>query len=213
MHRVADRRGEHLGLDLLLAVGGHDIGDHPHPVLVDVVEPAGERAHDVRARRGRQERLIDREAERHVDPYALACEDLAGREAVGREGNLDDHVLVPACDAPAFDDHVVLLLRHDLRGDVADDLADPLDLLLVVVAGLRDQRRVRGHPVDDAPAHALRDLFVDGRVEEELHGVGNSCRRDAASAARPFDRANDIAASMNEMNSGCGRFGRDLNSG
>src|SRR4029077_16149764 len=94
-----------------------------------------------------------------------------------------------------------------------DDLADALDLFLVIVAGLRDQGRVRGHAIEDAPVHTLLDLFVDRRVEEDLHVVGNSCRRDAASAARPFDRANDIAASMNETNSGCGRLGRDLNSG
>ena len=120
---------------------------------------------------------------------------------------------MPRREASSFDDHVVGLFRHDLRRHVADDLADPLDLLLVVVSGLCDERRVRGHTIDDAPGDALLDLFVDGRVEEELHGVGNSCSRDAASAARPFDLANDTAASMNEMKSGCGRLGRDLNSG
>ena len=119
---------------------------------------------------------------------------------------------MPRGDASALDDHVVFAFRDDLGGNVADDLADALDLLLVIVAGLRDEGGVRGHAIDDPPGDTLLNLFVDRGVEEELH-LGNSCRCDAASTARPFCRANDIAASVNEMKSGCGRFGRDLNSG
>src|SRR2546430_10273761 len=114
---------------------------------------------------------------------------------------------MPGGETLALDDHVVLGLAHDLGRDVADDLTDLLDLLLVVVTGLRDEGRVRGDAVDDAPVHAGLDLFVHGGVEEELH-LDNSCRWGAVVPARPCSRAYASAASVNAANSGCGRLDR-----
>src|SRR4029079_14175105 len=210
--RMSHRRGEHLRLDVLLPICAHDVGHDAHAVLVDVVEPTRERADDVRADRGREQGLIHREAERHVDPRALSCEDLPGAETFGRERHLHDHVGMPLRDAPAFYDHVVGVLADDLRRDVTDDPADALDLFLVIATGLGDEGGVRGDAVDDAPLHTFGDLFVDGAVAIELHVVDSSSIT-AGTCARPFARAYFRLASMNEANSGCGRFGRDLNSG
>src|SRR5205823_14172543 len=83
----------------------------PHPPLHSFPtrrssDLSRERAHDVRPDRGGEKRLVDRETEGDVDSGSLAGEDLAGSEAVGCEGDLDDHVLVPRCDPAALDDHV-----------------------------------------------------------------------------------------------------------
>src|SRR4029077_1121022 len=123
-----------------------------------------------------------------------------------------DDVLVPRREPPALHEDVVLLLADHLGRDVADDPADLLHLRLVVLAGLRDERRVRRDAVDDAPVDALPDLFELGRVEEELH-AGVSCRCGARGSARPLARAYSRAAWMNDANRGCGRLGRDRNSG
>src|SRR5438445_11065691 len=136
MHRRADRRGEDLRLDLLLAVRGDDVGDEAHAVLIDVVEPTGERAHDVRADRGGEQRLIDRETERDVDADAVAPERFAGGDAVRGHRYLDDHVLVPGREPAALDEHVVLALGHDLARDVAHDATDALHLLIAVWTAL-----------------------------------------------------------------------------
>ena len=212
MHRVADRGREHLGLDLLLPVRGDDVGHDAHAVLVDVVEPAGERTHDVRADGGREQGLIHREAQRDVDADALAREHLRRAQTVGRERDLHDDVLVPRGDAAPFHDHVVALFTDALGGHVADESADALDLCLVVLSGLRDEGRIRRDAVDDAPLDRRLDLVVLGRVEEELHRRV-SCSIGADASARPFARAKASAESMKLANSGCGRLGRDLNSG
>src|SRR5438477_8407416 len=67
VHRTPDRGREDLGGDLLLAIGGDDIRDDTHAVLVDVVETAGEWTDDVRPDRRGEQRLVHREAQRDVD--------------------------------------------------------------------------------------------------------------------------------------------------
>src|SRR5688500_20044842 len=119
---------------------------------------------------------------------------------------------MPSRDAPALDDHVVALLADAFSGDVADEAADLLHLRLVVLTGLRDQRRIGGHAIDDAPFDARLHLVVLGGDEEQLHRCV-SCSIDADASALPFALAKASAASTKFAKRGCGRFGRDLNSG
>ena len=61
---------------------------------------------------------------------------------------------------------------NHLRADIAvHDVADHAHLLLDRAAFLGDQRRVGGHPVDDAPAGALFQLIEIGGIQKEFHYV------------------------------------------
>ena len=71
----------------------------------------------------------------------------------------------------AFGEHPVDVLGDDLSGHGA--FRDPADLLQDLVVrhalDLREQRRIGGHAIEDAPAVDGPDLVDLGGVEEELH--------------------------------------------
>ena len=72
--RVADRRRQHLGVELVDRDDLGQLADDDHPVLVDVVEAADERRQQRRAGLRREQALVGREDERAVGLDALVGE-------------------------------------------------------------------------------------------------------------------------------------------
>src|SRR5205807_554180 len=82
-------------------------------------------------------------------------------EPFRRHLNLHYHVLVKLRELAALFDHLLRLSRRDLEGDRAvDEGEDVLDHLGPLPAGLCDERRIRRHPVEDAPGGRLAVQFL-----------------------------------------------------
>src|SRR5207253_1607627 len=117
-----------------------------------------------------EDRLVRGENERRVDLDALRGQGLDRLEPFRRHLNLHYHVLVKLRELAALFDHLLRLSRSDLDGDRAvDEGQDVLDHLGPLPAGLRDERGIRRHPIEDAPGGRLADLVDVRGVEEDLH--------------------------------------------
>ena len=170
--RAADRRREHLRVQVVEVDDLGELADDDHPLLVRVVDPAHERRQQRRARLGGEQALVRREDQRAVGLDALGPEALDRLEAVLRHRDLDHDVVRELREVPALGEHAVDVVRDDLgRHGPRREGADLLeDLVVRLPLDPRVQRRVRRHAVDDAPPDAGPDLFDVGGVEEQLHG-------------------------------------------
>ena len=167
VHGVADAGGDDFGLD---AVGVEDLGDFGDEVGAadaDVVEAADEGADEGSAGSGREERLIGREDEGHVDFDAFGGQGVTSLEAFHRHRNLDDHVLVDAGDFAAFADHAFSIGggRFDFAADGAvDDGCDFGYDLFEVAAFFGDEGGIGGDAADDAHVVGFADIIHIGCV-------------------------------------------------
>ena len=180
----ADRGGEDFGVEQVVVIDLADLVDQVHAVEVDVVEAADEGRDEGRAGFRREQRLVGGEAERDVDLRALPRQRLAGLQAVERQRQLDRDVGGDLGELAAFLDHAVIVGRDDFGADRAGgERADLGDHLGEGAAGLGNQRRVGGHPVDEAGGGEVGDVFRVGSVDEEFHGWG--FRSDEKALALP----------------------------
>src|SRR2546430_9119746 len=170
---MSDARHQDLPVPVVVPENPGDLPDALHALLADVVEPSDERAHVLRPRLRREDRLVRGENERRVDLDAFGRESLDRLEALRRHLNLHDDILVELRELAALLDHLVRLGRRDLEGDrPVDEGEDVLDHLGPLPARLCDERGVRRHAVQDAPRGRLADLIDVRRVEEDLHHDG-----------------------------------------
>src|SRR4029450_9730378 len=141
-----------------------------HAVRGDVIQPPDEGA-DVRsADLGGEQRLWRRENERDVHPNPVVGHRLDGADAVARERNFHDDVLVDRGQLASFGDHARGVRRHDLRAHrAADDPANLLDDRAWIAALFREQRRIGGDAVDDAERHERLDLTNTPGIDEDFH--------------------------------------------
>ena len=171
VQHITDRGGQDLRLQRrIVVVDGADLADQVHAVEADVVQPADERRDEGRAGLGRQQRLIGREAQRHVDHRALGGKRATGLEAGPGERHLDRDVLGDLGQRPAFLEHALGVEGCHLGTDRAvDDGANLGDDLLEVAARLGDQRGVGGDAVQQAGGRQLADFGHIRRVDKEFH--------------------------------------------
>ena len=93
-----------------------------------------------------------------------------GGQALARERDLHDHVLVQRGQRPALVDHAGGVVGDDLGAHgAADDVADPAHDVAGVAVLLREQRGVRGRAGQDAPGRDLLHLGDRSCVYEEPH--------------------------------------------
>jgi hypothetical protein len=141
------------------------------PGIADIVVPADEGRDEGRARLGREQRLVGREAQGHVDHRALAGQRLAGLEPVEGQRDLDGDVVGDAAKHLGLAHHLGMIERDHLGRDRAradaGDLGHRLD---EVAARLLDQDGIGGDPVEQPGVHQLADVGEVGGVGEELHG-------------------------------------------
>ena len=172
MVRRPDRGCEDLGLETVIVVDPPDVGDQPHAVDIDVVEPADERRDVGGTGLGGEQRLHRREAQRDIGLETLVRQFLACLEAGKRQRQLDADILGDAGKELALADHFVGLDRSDLGGyRTVDDLADLGDDILHRPVGLHDQRRIGGHSVDQTRLGQVLDLGKIGSIDKEFHGA------------------------------------------
>src|SRR5205809_173528 len=167
---VPDTRHQDFAVPIVIPKNLGDFADYLHPFLAHVIEPSDERAHVLRPRLRGEDRLVRGENERRVNLDALRGQGLDRLEPFRGHLNFHDHVLVQLRELAALLDHLLRLGRRNLEGDRAvDEGEDVLDYLGPLSAGLRDERGIRRHPVEDAPGRGLTDLVDVGGVEEDLH--------------------------------------------
>src|SRR5215471_17626270 len=169
---VADRGGQHLGLETLDAVDLADVADQVHADVGDVVETSEERADIEGARLRRKERLGRREAQGLVHTDALARQVLHRLETVLGERALDDGIRRDLRELLAFLHHALESGRDHLEAHVAGhDRADLFDEWPERTLLLGDQRGVGRDPVDDSQRDTFLDLAEARRIEKDLHRV------------------------------------------
>ena len=184
MARMADGGGQHLGAEIGVVVeNGADIADEGHAVLANVVHPPDEGRDERGPGLGGEQRLVGREAQRHVDHDAVLRERPAGLEAGPGERHLDRHVFGDRGELAGLGKHGFLVGRCHLRADGAfHKLADLAHGLDKVAAGLGDKRGVGGDAIEQARGGKLADFGDFRRVGEEFHGVPSFVSRGFASA-------------------------------
>ncbi len=164
----------------IVVVDGADLAHQVHAVGTGIVEPAYERRDERGAGLGRQQRLVGREAQRHVDHRALPGQRPARLQARPGQRHLDGDVRGDLCQHAAFSQHALEVggghlgahrPRHE-RADLGDDL-------LEVALGLGHQRGVGGDAVDEAGGGQLLDFGHVCRIHEEFHTPSNVLARAA----------------------------------
>src|SRR5439155_10852200 len=168
--RMAYAGHQHLRLEVVVPVDGHDVPDEPHAVLADVVQPPNEGTDAPGAGLGGQEGLARRETQRDIDldPFRRQC--LAGFQALRDQRDLDHDVLMDLGEVFALFDHRVGFDADDLGADRAvHDRADFLEEVLETTPFLGHYRWIGGHAVQDAPAGRFLDFFRVAGVQKDHH--------------------------------------------
>src|SRR5690606_2432352 len=182
--RIAQTRGQHLGVEAVHVVDGANFLDQADAVRPVVLQPADERRDEAGPRLGRQQRLGGRKAQGDIGAHPLGGEGRGGLQPVPGQRHLDHHIGGDGGQLVALGDHGVELDGGDPGADRAlaeganlgDDLGD-------VATGLGDQRGVRGDAVHQAGGGQLADDGGVGGVEEEFHGGRCSASRVPRRAA------------------------------
>ena len=133
---------------------------------------------------GGKQRLVRREAQRHIHHNAVLRQRAAGFEPVPGERHLDRDIVRNRRQLAPLGEYGFRVHRRNLCADRAfDDAADLADSLEEVAAGLGNQRRVGGDAIEQASRGELADFGYFGRVYEEFHGclpfagrIGTKCK-------------------------------------
>ncbi len=167
---AADRCGDDLACEGVVVEDGPDLLHEIHPHVAHVVQAPHEGGDEGRPGLGGQESLGGREDEGHVGPDPLLLEGVGGLEALGRHGDLDDHILVDGRQWLGLGDHSRRVRRDHLRGNgTVHDGAYLLNHVLEPPPALSDEARVGRHAVYHAPGVRGAYLVDDGRIEKDLH--------------------------------------------
>ena len=141
-------------------------------IKVDVIQTANEGRDEGRTCFGRDQRLVGREAESHVDHVTFARQNLTGFQPVPCQRQLDGDVVGDLRELAAFGDHRVGFQRHNFgRDGTVDEVTDFLGHFEDVAARFQDQGGVGGHAIDHAKVIEF-GIGVDlGCIYEEFHGL------------------------------------------
>ena len=171
MDRVAHARDQYLGGEIVIVVDQPDVGNKLHALGADIVEPADEGRDEAGTRLGREQRLIGREAERHIDHCPLAPQRLAGLEPIDGERHLDGDIGRDLPQDLGLAHHLGMFGRHHLgRYRTRHHRADLPRYLHEVPPRLVDQRGIGGDAVEQPRLRQLADVVDVGGVDEEFHG-------------------------------------------
>jgi|GEM_PF-6088306 len=188
MQRVADagREDERTIIGRHVAIDLRNIANDLHAVLGDVVQTPDERADDIRPRQRGEERLIRREAERHIRADAFPLELFHGGPAVRRGRHLHDDIRVPFGEPARFIQHSPGIEADCLGADgPVYNFRDLLnDLFMRLAARLAHERGIGGHAAENAPARHFANLINKRGIEKDAHSHLLSLRPRRHGAAR-----------------------------
>src|SRR5204862_1103387 len=106
------------------------VTDQIDALVADIIQPADERADDISAGFGREQRLRRRETESDVDADAFLRERGGGLDAVANERAFHHHIFMQFRQFASLADHGAGFGRDHFRADIAVyDLANPANLL------------------------------------------------------------------------------------
>jgi len=170
VHRVAHAGDEDFGVERVIVVDQADVVNELHAVKAIIVMTPHERRDESRARLCREQRLIGRKAERHIDLRAFARQRLAGLETIDRERHLDADIVRNLAQHFGLFHHRGVIERDDFRRHRA--IGQPADFLghfHNVPARLFNQRRVGGHAIEQAGGGKVTNGVCIGSVSKEFH--------------------------------------------
>jgi hypothetical protein len=168
---MTDGGGEHLGVQVVVRPGVHDLRNQFHAVVTGVVDASDERGNVGGAGFGGHQRLRGRENQGHVGVNAVLGEDLGGGQPLGSARDFDDDVVGQfGLQRPTLLNHAFGVHRRHFGGNGARaDAGNLANNFLEVAAGFLDEGRVGGHAVKDAPSSDFSYLIDVSGVKEELH--------------------------------------------
>ena len=169
--------GRHyLGIHILLAVHGDNIGDQRNAVPANIVEAADKGTHHRAPRIGSKQGLVQREDQGLVDSDAVFGEHADGFEAFLSAGDLDPGVGNPLGDVSALSDHPGSISAHHLhRNGPVHNVCNLLDG--GPIAGrsadsfLGSQRRVGGNSRNDAQFGSLPNFVNVGGIQKQFQSL------------------------------------------
>ena len=168
---VAHRCDQDFGGEVVVVIDQADVLDQIHPVEAVIIMPPDKRRDECRPGLGREQRLIGRETQRHIDHRAFAGQRLAGFQPVHRQGHLDADIVGDlAQHLGLFHHRRVVQCDHFGADRAIDNAADFARHLHEIPPRFGDQRRVGGDAVQQAGGSQFADRFDLGGVDKEFHG-------------------------------------------
>jgi hypothetical protein len=138
--------------------------------MADIVQPADEGRDEAGAGLGGQQCLCRGKTQGDIDHRAAGRQDLADLQSGGGQRYLDGDVRRQRREVAAFLQHRFEIDRGHFGADrTGNDLADFLDQLDEILAGLGYQGGVGGNTVQEAGLGEIPDFGEIGGVDEELH--------------------------------------------
>ena len=169
---ATDRGHQNLGVEIVIAVDGANIGDQIHPDGADIVHPADKRRDIAGARFRRQQRLGRGKAECHINRRASVGQRLAGFQTIHGQRHFNANIGGDRGQGAAFGEHGVEIGGRYLGADMTvDQIADFGHHLEKRAAGLGHQRGVGGHPVQHAGCRQFGDFGDIRRIDKKLHAL------------------------------------------